>query len=725
MASGHWSSVANAVAFTLAVVSAHLAFSYFDTDDVQVPVQRPKESGSDLQAALDQMLLGDPRREARLATILAGTQDQFNALPKNSQGRLGTRAVRHLVHTYLVGERGWILRGLEYHGMRRASSKALHEVGLVQHQAPRIRRALLEAKQSENGLALKEVVAYIAALEQLLLADFVGLLETTYELSGLATKSKLSEDELQSVLGSFVILLRDGFRDKDNATVHQLKLERTKNNTESWQPISKFINEVFETVQDERGKPAANPFQDGQYKFEDVWVIVQAIAERYGRWQNTECDEMTEVLSSLDPRQTGRVSIRDFWNHKGGSKFNFVESLPYLREFGALDESLPKDPKVIISNYVTGPNNCIAMFRHYSFCCVNSCGSITSQVERQVGAPSATADSLLDIVANISSASVQVPRQLPSQLEDKLYEVAARHGGHVPLHGRLFAQWMHFAFPLECPYPQVIERNGALNPSSKPARWAYVSQEDKRAALDAEKMPVEQPFMSQWKDEEVLPLEDESSPVGSTAFESRIRGVFQFIILAVVVKLLLSSARSGTLAILRWSSNGAEKAMKERWSRMLKEKSPDMEEELEKEEKTSKRKSGQKEGRVNHPAARKKTKQPPSQRQPTPPPTQQPASRAEVEAAPSQPTSSRAARRKGDAGGKVEAAAPAPVAEPAAPEAAPEAAWMSSWYEVGMAPAWLNIHVAWTRRSSMASSWRLRGLAGRVVLAQMASLTRV
>ncbi len=33
--------------------------------------------------------------------------------------------------------------------------------------------------------------------------------------------------------------------------------------------------------------------------------------------------------------------------------------------------------------------------------------------------------------------------------------------GRVPLHGRLFAQWMHHVFPRECPYPHVA---GTVNP---------------------------------------------------------------------------------------------------------------------------------------------------------------------------------------------------------------------------------------------------------------------
>ena len=43
-----------------------------------------------------------------------------------------------------------------------------------------------------------------------------------------------------------------------------------------------------------------------------------------------------------------------------------------------------------------------------------------------------------------------VTTQLVAQLE----AIAEVHSGEVPLHGRLFAQWLHYAFQYECPYPQ-------------------------------------------------------------------------------------------------------------------------------------------------------------------------------------------------------------------------------------------------------------------------------
>merc|ERR1719379_1272928 len=44
---------------------------------------------------------------------------------------------------------------------------------------------------------------------------------------------------------------------------------------------------------------------------------------------------------------------------------------------------------------------------------------------------------------------------------DRLNDIATHHGGYVPLHGRLFAQWLHHAYPRECPYPHV---SGTTNP---------------------------------------------------------------------------------------------------------------------------------------------------------------------------------------------------------------------------------------------------------------------
>merc|ERR1719203_1329310 len=60
------------------------------------------------------------------------------------------------------------------------------------------------------------------------------------------------------------------------------------------------------------------------------------------------------------------------------------------------------------------------------------------------------------------STTVPGNRTLPAWLLRRLDSVAAHHGGRVPLHGRLFAQWMHHAYPRECRYPHVA---GSTDPS--------------------------------------------------------------------------------------------------------------------------------------------------------------------------------------------------------------------------------------------------------------------
>merc|ERR1712151_325225 len=58
--------------------------------------------------------------------------------------------------------------------------------------------------------------------------------------------------------------------------------------------------------------------------------------------------------------------------------------------------------------------------------------------------------------AFLSSSTVAASnRTVSAAPEGRLMEVAEHHGGRIPLHGRLFSQWMHQAYPRECPFPHV------------------------------------------------------------------------------------------------------------------------------------------------------------------------------------------------------------------------------------------------------------------------------
>merc|ERR1719183_2565621 len=65
------------------------------------------------------------------------------------------------------------------------------------------------------------------------------------------------------------------------------------------------------------------------------------------------------------------------------------------------------------------------------------------------------------MIPSIASATVTNNRTLAPWLSHRLEEVGKHHGGLVPLHGRLFAQWLHYAYPRECQFPHVA---GTINP---------------------------------------------------------------------------------------------------------------------------------------------------------------------------------------------------------------------------------------------------------------------
>merc|ERR1719188_1051034 len=85
-------------------------------------------------------------------------------------------------------------------------------------------------------------------------------------------------------------------------------------------------------------------------------------------------------------------------------------------------------------------------------------------LERSIAAPTATPAQIAELVAGLRSDSVDAPRVLPALLVSRLGEIADHHYGVVPLHGRLFAQWMHHAYPLECPYPHAAGTTQPLTP---------------------------------------------------------------------------------------------------------------------------------------------------------------------------------------------------------------------------------------------------------------------
>jgi len=239
------------------------------------------------------------------------------------------------------------------------------------------------------------------------------------------------------------------------------------------------------------------------------------MARAYGQWQNAECRQMASELKGLDLMGSGRVPLDKFYLQTTSMDYVFTESANYLRQIGALDEDSGGKPQVRIANYMMGPSNCIASSTYFSVCCLSECEGLMRELEQKIRAPTASAEQILGLVGNMSSSSVEAPRDLPEKLVDKLWVIAERHQGKVPLHARLFAQWMHFVFPSECPYPHAVEDTAVFRPShwSGQQRATATDEERQRCVSELALRPetsMEESLLSQWDDVEVLLMEDVS-----------------------------------------------------------------------------------------------------------------------------------------------------------------------------------------------------------------------
>jgi len=223
----------------------------------------------------------------------------------------------------------------------------------------------------------------------------------------------------------------------------------------TWPETQKFLREIHHSIA---------PKRDYLY-FNEVENVIAEVGERYGQFQDIECRQFKDWLVAVEDRGVGgagRVRVSDFYGEAlNNGKWQFSESVDYLRQLGALDESDSSNPRVIIPNYIYGPSNCGAASSYYSVCCLDECEGILARLEQLISAPDASPSTILSMVPMIASSTMPSSRTLSPWLHQRLEEVAKHHGGLVPLHGRLFAQWLHYAYPRECAFPHAA---GSIDP---------------------------------------------------------------------------------------------------------------------------------------------------------------------------------------------------------------------------------------------------------------------
>jgi len=371
-----------------------------------------QEVQMDLQATLS-TLLQDTSASAtrRLQVIEASTWQTFQALPKNNVGRLAPPAVRYLVHGYFAKEHGWLIKGLEPHGMQ-LNITEMHDVNVLKDKAPLLVEGLLEARQADRGLSFNDIVTMVAVLEQMMFDDSMALLEAAYRLNGLSVQDEIDTALLHKVMQSYLVLFGQG------STADLYDVERHKKILESRKTeVQEFEHDTVLNYQFER-RHTTNAFKPSLYSFKVAAEIMEVLAQNYGKWQNSECRDMKDHLTDLDPDGFGEVPLSRFYAQKPGSTYHFSESADYLRSTGALDETSPGNPKVYIANYIAGPSNCIATSSYYSVCCLSECAGILAELEHHIAAPLASPEKLLALIHLVSDTV------LSHGLIEKLHAIA-------------------------------------------------------------------------------------------------------------------------------------------------------------------------------------------------------------------------------------------------------------------------------------------------------------
>merc|ERR1719428_2549109 len=98
------------------------------------------------------------------------------------------------------------------------------------------------------------------------------------------------------------------------------------------------------------------------------------------------------------------------------------------------------------------------------------------------------------------------PPEISDALVGQLDKIASAHGGQVPLHGRLFAQWLHYVFPQQCPFPHKTGDASTARPHeftggdfiASKAEMTRHAERAKDASLPGEMGKEDFEWMSQW-----------------------------------------------------------------------------------------------------------------------------------------------------------------------------------------------------------------------------------
>jgi hypothetical protein len=478
-----------------------------------------------------------------LNSLKADLLPMWRVLPKNEAGLVEWKMVRYLAHRYFMQKSSLLIRGFE--PMRQINSSSLGAAHILESRAPSVVDSAILGERSANGYSLDETVAMIATLHQLIRDDEAIRLEQVYTNLKISTKGLVKASQLAEILETYMLFFIMG-DDRESIDILLAKPKLRFQAVPKWAEIRSFVNGLVKETEFGRHRfprPGhALVAWSGLFSFADAHEVITTITKTFASFWEDECQVIKQSLVAMDKSGTGRLSLTDFYGANADGEWRFGESETYLRDLGALDESsTARGKQVIIPNYLQGVSNCIVTASHYLVCCVSECEAVLNEIEDAVGGPLAQPEEIIQLIGNMTGIDEE-PAKLDATLRDQLQRIAATHGGKVPLHGRLFTQWLHYVFPRECQFPHKTGSRTAHTPFQYGGNSLVTSDEvTKHAAVRNESLSLERDleeaqWMSQWSEEEEL-LADYAVQLESP-WDKRQHGVF---ICGAVLLIILSA----------------------------------------------------------------------------------------------------------------------------------------------------------------------------------------
>mmetsp|Transcript_61371 Transcript_61371/g.96845 ORF Transcript_61371/g.96845 Transcript_61371/m.96845 type:complete len:586 (+) Transcript_61371:110-1867(+) len=382
----------------------------------------------------------------RLESIEKELTSMFQVMPKNRYGKLGQASVRYMMHRYFVEQRGWVIEELLHGSSSPNMSSPAHRLS---NWLPVLVDDLFEKRIGDGGFDSHRMAIVLTTVEDAFHDEAQTRLMKIYEVLRVQPKQVFNSKEADIFLDAYMVSLLVK-TDLSAATAPEIQdiREHIGFYYSPWPATQRWLRELRQRLTQNRT----------QIQFEHMSQMVQEITNEFGHFHGRQCRRLKSILTGLEEKaSTGCVRLPDFYAKgvDGGDHWHFVESPDFLRHMGVLDESSIRNPRVLVANYIHSPTNCVQTSSYFLVCCQNECDSRLAHLERQLGAPSATPEQILSALGwDLHSVG-----KFPATLRRRLYDVSHQHRGHVPIHGRLFAQWLHHAYPHECQYPHLSSQH--------------------------------------------------------------------------------------------------------------------------------------------------------------------------------------------------------------------------------------------------------------------------